>query len=243
MDGGSPMFVVALVGVAVRVLFYALRSSRSVAAPQPPLLLPPSAPRSQLSRPARPMVHHGLATAQEGEYITLTGRIETSTGTLVAPLSSSECVAYVAVARSFPLRGAGPGGRTAPPSVDLCEMKIAPLVIAVQDGTVTIEGDCNVSLRPRPVSPRDVQREAEFLARRQLKHFLRSTEFTEAVLRVGDRVWVSGVLVYESGGEHGYRDRPVRMRLEHRPGRPLSIGRARRGVQRGSTGRRRLDPL
>jgi hypothetical protein len=35
------------------------------------------------------------------------------------------------------------------------------------------------------------------------------------------------------GGEHGYRDRPVTMRLVGKPGQPLALGRARRVPQAG----------
>ena len=52
-------------------------------------------------------------------------------------------------------------------------MKIVPLVIAVRDGTVEIEGECVVSLRLAAVSPRDALREEAFLGQRELEHRVR----------------------------------------------------------------------
>src|SRR5512140_3391221 len=71
---------------------------------------------------------------------------------------------------------------------------------------------------------------------------LSSSQIAEAVLRVGDRVWITGVLVYARGGEHGYRDRLFTMRLVGQPGQRLTIGRARRGPHGTTPGRRRQEP-
>jgi len=226
MDGWSHMLPVALVGIVVRLLWDQLRQPDVSPGPQPvlPVTVPPL--RSTVFRPSRPRVHAALRTAQDGEFITITGRIQRSSGTLTAPLSGTACAAYAAYARSVP------DDQGTPPRVDLREMKLASLAIEVADGTVSIEGDGLVWLRCAPVSPRNIERETAFLAGQQLQHLLPSTALTEAVLQVGDRVWVSGVLVSEPGGEHGYRDRPVQLRLEARPGQPLSLGRSRAGSPR-----------
>jgi hypothetical protein len=113
------------------------------------------------------------------------------------------------------------------------EMKIAPLLLAFPDGEVVISGECLVELRAAKLSPRAPDREAEFLASRRRDGYLPSTKFAEAILRDGDRIWASGVLLRDRGGERGYRDAPSHMRLVSRPGCPLIIGRTRHSWQRG----------
>ncbi|HEY0988537.1 MAG TPA: hypothetical protein VGD80_15840 [Kofleriaceae bacterium] len=177
----------------------------------------PAAP----ARSEPPSVRDELASVQDGEYVALTGRIQSCAETLTAPLSGAACAAYLAVARSR-LRDYAPT-----PDVDLVEMRVAPMVVAVSDGSVVLEGECVVVARTTEVSPRDSERERAFLVRRQLQHFLPSTQFSEATLSVDDWVWVSGVAQREFTGEHGYRDRPVRFRLISGPGRSVALGRAR----------------
>src|SRR4051812_40753086 len=75
--------------------------------------------------------------------------------------------------------------------------------------------------RPPPISGDAVRHRAERCAR------------GTCIAHLGEPVWVSGVLVYERAGEHGYRDRPVTMRLVGKPGQPLALGRARRVPQVG----------
>jgi hypothetical protein len=170
-------------------------------------------------------VHDVLATAQEGEFVKLTGRIQYASESLVAPLSGRACVAYIAIAQAWRAR------RVPHPTANAREMKIAPLVVALADGQVAIHGDCAVELRTAAVSPRMPDREHAFLASRKLEGHLPATKFAEAVVRAGDRIWVTGVLRRDRGGETGYRDVPARMRLVGMPGRPLAIGRLR-GLER-----------
>jgi hypothetical protein len=182
--------------------------------------------RSKPARAERPSARDSLGSVQDGEFVTLTGRIQSCAEPLTAPLSGAACAAYVAVARS-------PGGGSAVSlDVDLQEMKIAPLVVAVSDGSIIVEGECVVVLRTSAVSPRLPERERAFLARRQLQHYLPSTEFAEATLCVDDWIWVSGVAQRELAGDRGYRDQPVRTRLVSGPGRPLTLGRARTSPRR-----------
>jgi hypothetical protein len=204
--------------VLVRVLVSHVRQDRPAL---PPRLFPPSMPRL---RPVRPRVHRVLATAQDGEFVTLTGRIQGSTDPLTAPLSGTPCVAYLAVAQAWP------DARGPKPAVNAREMKAVPLVVSVEDGEITIDSECVVMLRTTPVVPAAPERAAEFLARRQLQDHVPSMMFKEGVVRAGDRIWVRGNLVRERDrrGEHGYRDLAERIRLVSRPGRPLTIGRSRR---------------
>ena len=222
-----------MISAVVRLLVQLAQQTRQD--PQPPRWLPPALPQPRPPRPLRPTVHHVLATTQDDEFILLTGRVQPRAESLIAPLSGTACVAYVAVAQ--PRHEAG----ASPPATHVQEMQIAPLVVTVQDGEVVIEaseGECVVKLRTSEISPRAPEQETAFLAKRQLQHYLPSMTFAEGVVRSGDRVWVSGVLVRDHGGEHGYRDLAQRMRLVSGPGKPLTIGRARQPLRRNArTGR------
>lgn len=187
--------------------------------PSPPSVRPPLPPPAP--PPPSPAEHEMLGTVQEGEFVKLTGQIQHAADSLTAPLSGRTCVAYIAIAQAWRAR------RVPHPTANAREMKIAPLVLVLRDGEVMIEGECVVELRTAAVSPRAPERELAFLATRKLASYLPSTRFAEAVVHAGDRIWVSGVLLRNHAGEHGYRDLPQRMRLVGMPGRPLTIGRAR----------------
>jgi len=232
MDDWTRMIPVAVIGVVVRLMWDRLREPNPSAEPHrfvpEPTPIVPEPARAPRAKRVRPRVHEVLRTATHGEHIMIAGRIHHSAGALIAPLSGIQCAAYAAYAHSLP------DDRGAPPPVDLCEMRLAPLVVEVADGTLSIEGDAIVRLRCAPVSPRNVERETAFLASQQLEDLLPTTAFAEAVLQVGDPVWVSGVLVRERGGEHGYRELPRQACLEGRPGQPLSLGRSRARWRRRS---------
>jgi hypothetical protein len=181
----------------------------------------PSVSRSQPPRSERPSIRDGLASLKDGEFVMLTGRIHSCAETLTAPLSGTACAAYVAGAQSRR------GEHAVSPDVEILEMKIAPLVVSGSDGSFLVDGECVIKLRTRGVSPRSPERERAFLAKRQLQHYLPSTEFSEATLSVGDRIWVSGVAQRELAGEHSYRDQAELTRLVSGTGRPLTLGRAR----------------
>src|SRR4051812_22276181 len=87
-------------------------------APQP-LQLSVTAPRVS-RRASRSRRCTSLAQAQEGEYITVTGVIQSSADNLTAPLSGTTCVAYAASARTIGVSHAA----DLPPLVDFHEMKV-----------------------------------------------------------------------------------------------------------------------
>ena len=229
----SPLEVVmnwpATIAVSAVVFLLRLlwkRSQEAEFGPPPDRFLPDALPVPVLepapapAREALPRPHQALGTAMDGEFISITGRIQRSTGTLIAPLSGTECVAYSAYARSTP------DHRYTPSGIDLRETKIAPLVIEVAGGTVSIDGECTLRLQHAPLWAHHIVRETAFLAKHQLERFLPVAAFSEAVLQVGDQVSISGVLVSDIGGEHGYRDRPLQLRLEARPDQVLVLVRA-----------------
>jgi hypothetical protein len=168
--------------------------------------------------PPRPRVIDSLGAAEEGELVKLTGQVHCMGEMLTAPLSGRPCIAYVAAAQAWRCKG------VRHPIANAREMRIAPLLLVFGDGEVILHGDCIVDLRATAVSPRLADREVAFLERRKLESYLPSTTFAEAILRDGDRVSVSGVLLTDRGGERGYRDAPSHMRLVSRPGTPLTIG-------------------
>ena len=159
---------------------------------------------------------------RDGEFVELTGRILAIAEPLVAALSGTQCVAYTAVAQVW-------HSKKIPQLIaDLREMKLSPIMVAIEDGELIVEGDCFVQWPTASVSPRVLEREAAFLARHKLERYLDSTEFEEGVVHAGDRIWVRGVVVRDRSGEHGYREAPLRTRLVTGPDRPLTIGRPRR---------------
>lgn len=177
--------------------------------------------RGQLP-PPRAKVHEALASVRDGDFVQLTGKLQPATEALAAALSGTPCVAYVAVAQVW-------HSKKIPQLIaEIREAKAQPLVLVVKDGEVTLDGDCELEWPTAPPSPRAPDREAAFLASRKLERYLKFTEFQEGVVRSSDQVWVRGIAVRDQGGEHGYRDAPVRTRLVASPDRPLMIGRPRR---------------
>jgi hypothetical protein len=213
-------WVLVVAVVAVLRWMYGPRQEHLEPLPLPPPPSPWPVVVSLRDRAPGGTVHDSLLTAQDGELVVMTGRLRSSTGTLLAPLSGTACIAYVAAARSRYTE-------RAPPLVDVWEMKAAPFVLELTDGDVLIDGECTVELRDTEVAPRVTEREVAFLAKRQLQHFLPSIAFAETRIGIGDRIWVSGVLMRELSGEHGYRDSSERMRLVARPGHSLEIGHVR----------------
>ncbi len=184
------------------------------------LLIRRGRPRARRApAPPKPNVHETLASVQDGEFVKLTGRIQAATDSLAAALSGRPCIAYLAIARVW-------HSKAIPQLIaDVREARAAPLVLAVHDAEVIIEGPCLMAWPTAAPSPRAPDREAAFLTSHKLERYLASTEFEEAVVHTGERIWVSGVVVHERAGEHGYRDSPLRTRLVTRPQRPLTIGR------------------
>ena len=172
--------------------------------------------------PPRPLVLESLIAPQEDTFVKLTGQVHSLGDALTAPLSGRRCVAYVAEAQAWRCKG------VRHPTANAREMKTAPLLLVSRGGELTISGECVVALRATSLSPREPERELAFLEKRKLDGYLASTTFAEAILRDGDRISVTGVLLRDRGGESTYRDAPSQTRLVSRPDRPLTIQRARR---------------
>lgn len=206
------IYVVVVGGVAlVRMAMASAAQDRS--GPRQPIFLPPRSamePRAETARPAR---HRHLTTTAAGQHVALSGRIVSATGSLTAPLSGDTCVAYAvaSLGPELPWRS-----------------EAVPLLVAVSGGTVAVPRDVELQLRLRPVADADPAHVAALCA----EGLVTRRELLEAVLRIGDPVWVSGVIVADHAGEQGYRDHAIAMRIEGRPGIPVRMGRARRGPPR-----------
>lgn len=172
--------------------------------------------------PPRPLVLESLAAPPEDAFVKLTGQVHSLGDTLTAPLSGRRCVAYVAEAQAWRCKG------VRHPTANAREMKLAPLLLVSRGGELMLGGECVVAQRATNLSPRHPDRELAFLERRKLEGYLTSTTFAEAIIRDGDRISVTGVLLRDRGGESTYRDAPSQTRLVGRPDRPLTIQRLRR---------------
>lgn len=154
-----------------------------------------------------------LGDARESDRVCAAGIVRLLDETLVAPLSGRTCVAY----RSR----VWPGWHTgAPFSAET--MQLRPFVLDLGDEEIIVAGDHAIfGLPPLELAPRDLEREASFIARHALavQHglFGRSASrarFAEVALEPGARVAVGGTLVLvprdepPTDNERGFRDPP-----------------------------------
>jgi hypothetical protein len=203
-------WIYVLVAGGVALVRMAMASSaQDHSRPLEPIVLPPRAAMEPRAGSARPTRHRDLTTTATGQHVSLSGRIVSAKGSLSAPLSGDACVAYSVV----------PFGAETP-----WRSEAVPLLLAVSGGTLAVPREVELQLRHRPVAEADPARVAALCAERRKS----PRELLEAVLRVGDPVWVSGVIVADQAGEQGYRDHAIAMRVEGRPGIPVRLGRARR---------------
>jgi len=210
-----PWFVV-MFGVAVlaRGLAGYLRDRRGRA---PVALRRSEVPTAAAPRqPAGPVEHDSPTMAMSGDFVRLVGHVR-SADTLTAAVSGRRCVAYLARAR---VRRPHRDQLVA----DILETKLAPVVVVVGGDEVAIGGDCVIEWPTTPVAHSVLDRAVAFLASRNVAHYAASTEFEEAVIQSGDRVWITGTLVQQRGRELGYRDLPVYLRLVASRQHPLTIG-------------------
>lgn len=161
---------------------------------------------------------------QDGAAYLVTGRVRAVAPLVTAPLTGRACVAYVAHARVW--------SRLDVAGVLVDEVyasELAAFVLDSTEGELTVDtASFAVDLPRRAVCAYPRARELEFLARRGLAHYLRSTFSDEVIVAPGDRISVAGVVSREhdhATTARGYRDVPLRMHLAGYPDRPLRIRR------------------
>jgi hypothetical protein len=162
----------------------------------------------------------------DGKYVELTGIAHLTGDPLVSPLTGEPCLAHVCAARVFTrLDHLGD-------LIDELKLyEIAPFVLATSNAAVhVVERPTIVDIDPLPLIWPPHDRAAEFLARRRLATYVRSTFFEHAVINDGDELTVSGIVTREADPavESGFRELQVRIRLTGYGKYPLTIRRARR---------------
>jgi hypothetical protein len=168
----------------------------------------------------------GTTAIVDREVVTVEGTVRTTATALTAPLSGRPCVAYHAVATLYDVVL---GSRLIVGKIDEHRLMPFELVLERDGGTVTIDGDrAELAEAPRPLIPRKIELEEDFVARHDRPAELaRYGGFEEAVIAVGDRVRVQGLALAEADAVAAqlYRDGAPRIRIVAHPEHPLTIGR------------------
>jgi hypothetical protein len=149
--------------------------------------------------------------------VTLTGTVKLVGEPLVAPLSGTRCVLHRSSARTFSQ------GREME-TFTVCEL--APFLLETRDGDVLVDGDtADIPDRGRPLIPRKIEREQEFLLAHGILTEARSAGFDEIVIVPGAKISVHGVARVEVDARSAasYRDTPTRVRLVGDAQHPLTI--------------------
>lgn len=158
---------------------------------------------------------------------TLRGVVHALDEPLVAPLSGTPCVLHRSTVRVFG-KGRSPAGpRPVVGETTRCEM--VRFELATRDGRVIVDGtEADVTIRPRPIIPRKLEREQAFLHTIGYDGHAGDAGFDEVVIEPGMLVAVHGVVRVEitpaATGDVGFRDAPKQVRLVGDEQHPLTIG-------------------
>lgn len=176
---------------------------------------------------ARKRMRAALQSLDDHAVVTLRGKVRALGNQLEAPLSGTACVAHRSSVRIYGgRRKSAVGPRRALDDESLCEMVSFALVTA--DGELIVDGaNPELAIRPHPVIPRRLEREAAFLRRIGIDDDPAEAGFDEIVITDGMKVTVHGVARLEvtpsSSEETNYRDAPRRMRITGDDAHPLTI--------------------
>lgn len=176
---------------------------------------------------ARRRLHAGSTRLEDRAIVTLTGVVRALGEPLVAPLSGKPCVACRSFASWVPDRRVG-GDRGGA----LAHTDAQPFELVTDEGPVIVDGALDFAIRPAAVVPCKLERQARFLAMHgQSVEFMQRAGFEEILIAPGDRISVQGMVMIEAspvGGERGFRDTAVAIRLVPHDDHPLTIGEPRR---------------
>lgn len=172
----------------------------------------------------RARMARGATTLADGELVTLRGTVRALEQTLVAPLSGTVCVLHRSAARI--VDGFGPISQS---GGEIARVDMVDFVLETRDGEVIVTGrTAEVTIRPGRVVPRQMEREAAFLAAHGVLAHAKQMSCDEVVIEPGAKIVVHGVARVVTtpgdGGERGYRDVATKTRLVGDEAHPLTIG-------------------
>ncbi len=153
--------------------------------------------------------------------MTVTGTVRAD-DTIAAPLTGEYCVAHVTHARVWDRLDAA--GNLVD---DILIARLHPFVLEADGEPIHVSGGTFfLDIKAVDVFPPPAEA-AALLRLRDLERYLRSTFFDHALVKVGERITVKGVVARDVDleGEHGYRETAVLTRLVGYAGRPLTISR------------------
>ena len=176
---------------------------------------------------ARKRMDAGSSAFDDMALVTLTGTVQAAGDPLVAPLSGKACVAHRTRVRlvgkaspSSPLFG---GLRSV--EGEYVRTELRSFRLTTRDGDVVIEGTtAELAIRPRPVIPRQLQRELAFLRESEYDATPDEMTFDEVVIEPGATIKVHGIARVEiASGEAQFREALKIRKLVGDDRHPLTI--------------------
>ncbi|MEO8554007.1 MAG: hypothetical protein ABI678_28730, partial [Kofleriaceae bacterium] len=167
---------------------------------------------------------------EDHALVTLTGIAKLRGTPLIAPLSGRACVAFRATGRTYKLGALSgfSGGRHRTLDQEVSELVMTPFVLVTDQGEVQVDGErCELSLRGEPIIPRKLELERDFMIKAALIGRVQDAGFDEVVILAGAKVLVHGIArreVASTGGETGFREAPMQIRLTGDATHPITIG-------------------
>jgi hypothetical protein len=179
--------------------------------------------RARVRSAARQRMAGAQAVLADNTVVTLTGTVRSNGKLLTAPLSGTPCVLHRSTIRMFQGKRRR---RMLVAERTRCEM--VPFELETRGGKVIVVGDrADVTIRPGPIIPRQLDRDRAFMRGLGLDGDIRSAGFDEVVIEPGMTVAVYGVARFEATpdvGESGFRDEVRTVRLAGDDQHPLTIG-------------------
>lgn len=161
-------------------------------------------------------------TITDRAVVTLVGSVR-AVETLEAPLSGTDCVAYIAWAEV----GSSDADRRRNPQNT--SKKMVPFELVTSEGTVLIDAtDAEIALAPRSLIPRKLDREAKFLTElgRDASR-IKLWSFRQISIQENDSIRVQGMALVEQippDERDHYRKLGQKVRLVQHEAHPLTIG-------------------
>ena len=178
---------------------------------------------------ARARMRGGQATLADQTVVTLSGTVRALGEPLIAPLSGTPCVMHRSVLRILGTALGQAGGVVA----EHVAVEMVDFVLETTDGRVIVTGrEAETTIRPGRIIPRELEREAAFLAARGVRAHARLVSCDEIVIEPGAKISVHGIARIEAdasaagAGEQGFRDTPLTTRLVGDERHPLTIASA-----------------